>query len=115
MPTSISNCNQEEGGNTVTGACEEEDDGSGDQGRCPKDDTAELHCRETAMVNLRYKTGRVSRGWYPRYIPARGQFSLNRRTKTSNFSDVGQTLVSNGISTKISTSPVTLNKHTLVS
>lgn len=41
-------------------------------------------------------------------MPARGQFSLNRRTKTSNFSDVGHTLISSGISTKIRTTPVTL-------
>jgi hypothetical protein len=41
-------------------------------------------------------------------MPARGQFSLNRRTKLSNFSDVGQIRVSRGISTKMRTTPVTL-------
>jgi hypothetical protein len=60
------------------------------------------------MINLLHQKARVS---YPRYIPARGQFSLNRRTKTSNFSDVGHTLRSSGISTKIRTTPVTLQAH----
>lgn len=41
-------------------------------------------------------------------MPARGQFSLNRRTKPSNFSDVGQIRISSGISTKMRTTPVTL-------
>ena len=41
-------------------------------------------------------------------MPARGQFSLNRRTKPSNFSEVGQIRISSGISTKMRTIPVTL-------
>ena len=43
-------------------------------------------------------------------MPARGQFSLNRRTKPSNFSEVGQIRRSSGISTKMRTTPVTLEE-----
>ena len=50
-------------------------------------------------------------GTYPTYMPARGQFSLNRRTKTSNFSEVGQIRISSGISTKMRTIPVTLEEN----
>jgi hypothetical protein len=44
------------------------------------------------------------------YMPALGQFSLNRRTKVSNFSEVGQIRISRGTSTKIRTTPVTLRR-----
>ena len=51
----------------------------------------------------------LGKGTYATYMPARGQFSLNLRTKLSNFSDVGQMRMSSGISTKMSTTPVTLH------